>query len=783
MAEARQATHTPQVQYNEDGTSPNGHEKRIAKSAYKEIQDNAVRTWKHFENGLWPTTWNNLVLAFAACVLLMSINQPQFNYVSKYLWRFGEYYLLLDDSYPYVLRILVISFVSSISYFVVILYVRQYLLKILLAYKGWLYQPPKSQSVVVMVWGLLVRMVSNRRPTLYSYQNTLPRMSVPPLKGTVTKLLDSLKPLLDKEEYQKMELDAKEFLNTIGPKLQWVLHLKSWWSPNYHTDWWEKYVYLMSRHPLAINSNYALHDQIGWIPSKIQTARAAGVTSLILSFKSLLDSETLPPLLIRDTIPTCMWQYKKMFATARIPRTDGDILRHTSGSEHIVVYAKGRFYKVFVVDAHGKSLNALDLQPMFEWILKDAEAWEAKEESELRIAALTANNRDTWAQCRRAHFTSGINRESVHAIEEAIMLVVLDDNQFSDVGNRVKYLLHGAGASIWFDKSINAIFFTDGKMGLNLEHSWADAPVIAHLAEYYLTNEYLYRLYDEDGNCQPYISPDNNMYEIKRSQAVITPMRLYWEVNPELGKIIDDSYHFSVKNCEDLQYSFKRHDAFGKGYIKKTKNSPDAFIQMALQLAYYKDSGGKFALTYEASMTRLYLQGRTETVRSLTQEVQAFVLAMNDPDVSAKEKVRLMRVAAVKHQGIYRDCMSGLGIDRHLFALYVVCKGQGYDNPFLKNVLTTPWTLSTSQVPLLQSSKGVDPNDPSVQGAVSPGGGFGPVSDQGYGVSYVMINDIYTAFHITAKNSCAKTDANRFMENVFWAMSEMKRVNEEAASN
>ena len=54
--------------------------------------------------------------------------------------------------------------------------------------------------------------------------------------------------------------------------------------------------------------------------------------------------------------------------------------------------------------------------------------------------------------------------------------------------------------------------------------------------------------------------------------------------------------------------------------------SPDAFIQLALQLAYFKDSDGKCALTYESSMTRLYLHGRTETVRSLTQEVKEFVL-------------------------------------------------------------------------------------------------------------------------------------------------------------
>lgn len=54
--------------------------------------------------------------------------------------------------------------------------------------------------------------------------------------------------------------------------------------------------------------------------------------------------------------------------------------------------------------------------------------------------------------------------------------------------------------------------------------------------------------------------------------------------------------------------------------------SPDAYIQMALQLAYYKDSEQSFALTYESSMTRLFLQGRTETVRSLTENVKEFVM-------------------------------------------------------------------------------------------------------------------------------------------------------------
>ena len=57
--------------------------------------------------------------------------------------------------------------------------------------------------------------------------------------------------------------------------------------------------------------------------------------------------------------------------------------------------------------------------------------------------------------------------------------------------------------------------------------------------------------------------------------------------------------------------------------------SPDAYIQMALQLAYYRDAG-KFSLTYEASMTRLFREGRTETVRPCTIESAAWVKAMEN---------------------------------------------------------------------------------------------------------------------------------------------------------
>lgn len=53
------------------------------------------------------------------------------------------------------------------------------------------------------------------------------------------------------------------------------------------------------------------------------------------------------------------------------------------------------------------------------------------------------------------------------------------------------------------------------------------------------------------------------------------------------------------------------------------------------KLRFIQDSG-RFNLTYEASMTRLFRDGRTETVRSCSIESSQWVKAMEDPTTSVR---------------------------------------------------------------------------------------------------------------------------------------------------
>ena len=59
---------------------------------------------------------------------------------------------------------------------------------------------------------------------------------------------------------------------------------------------------------------------------------------------------------------------------------------------------------------------------------------------------------------------------------------------------------------------------------------------------------------------------------------------------------------------------------------------------------------------------------------------------------------------------------------------------------------------------------------------VSPGGGFGPVADDGYGVSYMVPDDNQIFLHISSKISSPKTNSDDFLSAFFQAMNDMREL-------
>ena len=155
-------------------------------------------------------------------------------------------------------------------------------------------------------------------------------------------------------------------------------------------------------------------------------------------------------------------------------------------------------------------------------------------------------------------------------------------------------------------------------------------------------------------------------------------------------------------------------------------------------------------------------------------ESRELVMMMSNAAATRAEKIAALRRACDQHQDYARNASCGQGVDRHLFALYVSCTFMGTNPKFLKDALSIPYKLSTSQIPQRQTEFKV--RNPSKMPMLSPSGGFGPVSDEGYGVSYMIADDERTFFHVSSKRSCAKTDSARFHRAIKAALNDLREL-------
>ncbi|XP_050422523.1 carnitine O-palmitoyltransferase 1, liver isoform-like isoform X2 [Adelges cooleyi] len=724
-----------------------------------------IRSWKKrlarfknsVRNGIFPAPLQSL-WAMMGIVFSLRYTNNTFGKLTNAIVSF-----LPADTFVWKI---VSCFILSLIFWLITIYMIRYTLKLLFMYKGWMFEARgggKKVSTSTKLWALAVKLLStSSKPLLYSYQGSLPKLPLPPVKQTMERYLRSVRPLLNDTEYESMVKLASEFENGIAVKLQRYLSLKSWWSSNYVSDWWEEYVYLRSRTPLIVNSNFYGIDAIMMHSTTVQAARGAMIIWQCLQYRRLIERQELEPIRLQGLVPLCSWQYERIFNTTRVPGAVSDKLVHYNDSRHIVVYHAGRYFKV-IIYYQNRILQPCEIEVQIQSILDNKEQPYTGEE---KVAALTAGDRTAWANARTEFFFKGINRQSLDAIEKSAFVVALDDVPYEyDEKNSKKLdeygriLMTGKGYDRWFDKSFTLCIGSNGRVGFNAEHSWADAPVMGHLWEHFLCGDLVVG-YQADGHTKgtPEFEPPK-------------PIRLQWNLDPALDAI-EKSYQVALELVNDIDLRILAFSDYGKGFMKTAKISPDAYIQMALQLAYYRDAG-KFSLTYEASMTRLYREGRTETVRPCTLESSAWVKCMLDPNTSLNERIQLLKEACAIHQKGYQDAMCGKGIDRHLFCLYVVSKYLEVESPFLNKVLSEPWRLSTSQTPHGQTNQFDLKKFPN---CISAGGGFGPVANDGYGVSYIIAGENLIFFHISSKRNSPHTDSSRFAERISEALNDIRSM-------
>ncbi|QUH03335.1 choline/carnitine O-acyltransferase [Saccharopolyspora erythraea] len=566
-------------------------------------------------------------------------------------------------------------------------------------------------------------------PRTFGNEEKLPRVPLPALQDSCRRFVEWCAPLLTETELAETEAAVSRFLRPDSTAR--VLHaaledydaredVHSW------LDTFWPYRYLGRRDRIALNANFFFLFRESPLE---QAERAAALISGALEYKRLLDAEELPPVTQRGR-PLSMEQNKFLFSTTRIPGQEQDTVRAPYSDEspgpskarHIAVFHRGNLFRMDVLDERGEPYSPDDLGAGLRAVMKAGANRAATESS---VGHLTTKARAEWAASREALLAlDPANAEALDAVETALFCVCLEDFAPQDTQQACDHLLHGDSGNRWFDKAVSLVVFADGTAGINIEHCGLDGTTILTFVD---------ALLEESSEAQ--------VGTAEQGVPAAEPIEF----------VLDDALETDVRAAADAFADYAANTAttavsfedFGANRAKQLGMSPDAFVQMAYQLAH-KRSKGLTGATYESIATRQYRHGRTEAMRVVTPEVLRFVAAMDDPDAGAATRREAFRAAADKHVARAKECQAGQAPEQHLWELQLIQKRRGAE------------LGATEQLDLYESPGWLKMRDDYLSTSSAPSTniqyfGFGSTSSQCIGVAYVLLPERFNLYLSTPR--------------------------------
>ncbi|KAL3872104.1 hypothetical protein ACJMK2_040057 [Sinanodonta woodiana] len=588
---------------------------------------------------------------------------------------------------------------------------------------------------------------------MFSVQQDLPRFPVPPLDQTLQKYLISVKPLLSEAEFRQTEKVVQEFRKDLGPMLNELLKKKAETEANWLSEWWKYTAYLDYRMPVVIHSNPGtLFPRQSYRKKEEQIQFAAKVLAGVLDYKMMIDEQSLPVEKLGNS-PLCMMQYYQIMSACRIPglkRDSWDCISpdHPNAPIHITVIHNNHF---FSVDVYGKDRQPLNIEQLTQQLVDVVEMSPAKGPP---IGVFTMENRNNWAKTYNKLIKDKVNKASLTDIQNSIIVLCLDDplpEQQDEDSLRVlaaHEMLHGGGikhnsGNRWFDKTIQFIVGANGYCGLNYEHTTAEGPPIISIVDHVL------KFCKLEQHKLPAVG-------LKK------PRKLQFHLSNQVQEDLSNAISNADSMVNDLDMTLLTFKDYGKDFPKSQKLSPDSFIQIAIQLAYYRIHKEPCA-SYETASLRKFQLGRTDTIRSCSIESFNFTNAMDDASLSSKQKADLLLKAVNGHKNYTNQAVNGEGIDRHLLGLKLIARENGMNVPALHMdtaySTSTHWKISTSQVPAQSESVLV----------------FGPVVPDGYGICYNP-QEQQILFGVSSFNNCKDTFSEQMAANLRKALLDMRNV-------
>lgn len=551
----------------------------------------------------------------------------------------------------------------------------------------------------------------------FGNEDTLPRVPLPTPEESCERFLEWSAPLLTAAEREATEAAVREFLEPGSPAHTLHAALAEYDATPGVASWLDEFWpsrYLGRRDRIALNANFFFLFADAELE---QVPRAAALVRSAVDHKLRLDREELPPVVQRGQ-PQSMDQHRFLFSTTRIPGWEQDTVRAPyserqpgpSPARHIVVFFRGNTFRMDVLDPEGRPYAPADLEAGLHEVTKAGVV-----PAQYSVGSLTTEARAEWADDRRELAALPGNAEALETVETALLCLCLDDLVPGDAQQACDQLLHGDSGNRWFDKSVSLVVFGDGRAGINVEHCGLDGTTVLAFVD---------DLLDGDPEpVEPRGTPAVDFVEFTLDEALRTKVRTAATAFAD----------YAAANATTTV----AFDDFGSAEAKRLGVSPDAFVQMAYQMAHKRTKGFTGA-TYESIATRQYRNGRTEAMRVITPEILRFVAVMDDPDADADTRREAFRAAADKHVARAKECQTGRAPEQHLWELQLIQQRRGaelgatgelalYDTPGWR-IMRDDY-LSTSSAP----SKNIRFF------------GFGSTSSHCIGVAYVLLPD---RFHL-----------------------------------
>ena len=489
-----------------------------------------------------------------------------------------------------------------------------------------------------------------------SHYAILPKLPVPPLSGSLDRFMSALRPLLSPRDFSEAVRVTGTFSEGQGPHLQARLERLAEETDNWASHVWVQTRYLTNRSPLPLtNGSSAILTPYKWTSMSDVLSTISRYTLYMVQVTERVRTGRYPQEVVGG-VPLCMAQYRHMAGGHRLPGLTTDSYCQSPDSRHIIVMHAGSMYKVPVyLGGRECPVSVQEMYGLLSQVLTDTQR-----EGHRSVGLLTALERDQWYSAREQLMESPLNRETLRAVETCLFGVCLDQSDAGTPTGILKQSRFGdrtgnfESFNRWFGLACQAVFTRDGWLGWVSEHSMLDGGAISLFAG----------LPDLSEPVEPSSDTGTSPCEVEL---------LSWDISPSIQARLQEArlflsgcYHkYDIETFSFSEYGrefLRRHDVYFQGYI-----------QLALQLAYYKLYHG-LAATYQPVSLRAFRCGRLEQPHTVSAESVAFVEAMSDRTSSDRERHALMLSGIKRHREIATETAHGNVYLKHFQALKLLAE-------------------------------------------------------------------------------------------------------------